>query len=86
MAILSGKGERKKGYHPPSMRKGKKHVGSSTKVIVGGQQKTATEGHTDAQQQLMDECVEKIIQGWTTRDEGGEGIGGEEGNRGRGKE
>ena len=45
------------------------------KEIVGGQQKTATEGHTDAQQQLMVECVEKIIQGWTTRDEGGEEYG-----------
>ena len=29
---------------------------------------------------------EKIIQGWTIRDDGGEGKGGMENNRGRGKE
>ena len=86
MESLSGKVERKKGYHPLSMRKGKELAGSSTKEIVGEQQKTATEGHTDAQQQLMDGCAERIIQGRIIRDEGGEGKGGEEWNRGRGKE
>ena len=60
------------------MRKGKEHVGSSMKGIVGGRQKTATEGHTDVLLQLMVEYVERIIQGWTIRDEGEEGKGGEE--------
>ena len=55
------------------MRKGKEHVGSSMKGIVGGRQKTATEGHTDALQQLMDGYAERIIQGRTIRDEGEEG-------------
>ena len=84
MASLSGKEERKKVYRNPSMRKGKEHVGSSMKGIVGERQKTVTGGHIDAQQQLMDEYAEKIIQGWTIRDEGEEGKGGEEKNRGRG--
>ena len=48
------------------------------KGIVGGRQKTATEGHTDVKLQLMVEYVERIIQGWTIRDEGEEGKGGEE--------
>ena len=54
------------------------------KGIVGERQKTVIEGHIDAHQQSMDEYAEKIIQGWTIRDEGEEGKGGEEKNRGRG--
>ena len=37
------------------------------------QQKIATEDHTDAQQQPTEGSSEKTIQGWTMRDEGGEG-------------
>ena len=72
--------EKKKGYLLPSTKKGKQPAVSITKATAEDQQKTALEGHTDAPQQSMDECAEKIIQGWTTRNEGGEG------NRGRGND